>query len=73
MFFVGSRKESKWVYNSNFVQLYTTLLYSIKLSEYKIRINSDKNPLAVERNNYLSKIVNEFKNLRITCLEQLVW
>ena len=55
------------------MQLYTTFLYSIKLSEYKIRINSDKNTLAVERNNYLSKIVNEFKNLRITCLEQLVW
>ena len=44
------------------MQLYTTFLYSIKISEYKIRINSDKNPLAVERNNYLSKIVNEFKN-----------
>ena len=33
---------------------------SIKLSEYRIGIKFDKNPLAVEQNNYLIKIVNVY-------------
>ena len=35
-------------------------MHSIKLSEYRIGINFDKNPLAVEQNNYLNKIVNVY-------------
>ena len=31
---------------------------SVKLSEYRIGIKFDKEPLAVEQNNYLNKIVN---------------
>ena len=38
--------------------LYTAFLHSIKLSEYRIRIKFDKDPLAVEQNNYLTKILN---------------
>ena len=33
-------------------------MHSITLSEYRIRIKFDKDPLAVKQNNYLSKIVN---------------
>ena len=32
----------------------------MKLSEYKIGIKFDKYPLAVEQNNYLTKIVNVY-------------
>ena len=32
-------------------------MHSIKLSEYRIGIKFDKDPLAVEQNNYLSEIV----------------
>ena len=35
-------------------------LNSIKLSEYSIGINFDKDPLAVEQNNFLSQIVNVY-------------
>ena len=35
-------------------------MYSIKASEYRIRIKFDKNPLHVEQNNYLTKIVNAY-------------
>ena len=48
----------KGVFNSKFKPLYTDFLNSIKLSEYRIRIKYDKDTLAVEQNNYLSKIVN---------------
>ena len=40
--------------------LYTAFLHSIKLSECKIRIKFDKDPIAVEQNKYLSKIVNVY-------------
>ena len=40
--------------------LYTAFLHSIKLSECKIRIKFDKDPMAVEQNKYLSKIVNVY-------------
>ena len=52
--------ESKGVYNSKFKQLYTAFLNSIKLSEYRIGIKFDKDPLAVEQNNYLTRIVKVY-------------
>ena len=33
-------------------------IHSIKLSGHRIGITFDKNPLAVEQNNYLSKMAN---------------
>ena len=50
--------EIKEVFNSQLNPLYTAFLDSIKPSEYRIGINFDKYLLAVEQNNYLSKIVN---------------
>ena len=38
--------------------LYTAFLNSIKLSSWRTGIKADKEPLAVEQNNYLTKIVN---------------
>ena len=38
--------------------LYTAFLNSIKLSSCRTGIKADKEPLAVEQNNYLTKIVN---------------
>ena len=35
-------------------------MHSIKLSEYRIGIKYDKDPLAIEQNNYLTKIVNVY-------------
>ena len=52
--------ESKGVYNSKLKLLYTAFLHSIKLSEYKMGITFDKNPLAVEQKNYLTKIGNVY-------------
>ena len=52
--------ESKGVSNSGLKSLYTAFLNSIKLYWYRIGINFDKDPLAVEQNNYLSKIVNAY-------------
>ena len=40
--------------------LYTAFLNSIKLFEYRIGIKFDKNSLAVQENNYLTKIVNVY-------------
>ena len=40
--------------------MYTAFLHSIKLSGYKIGIKSDKDALAVEQSNYLTKIVNVY-------------
>ena len=40
--------------------MYTASLNSIKLSEYKIGIKFDKDLLAAEQNNYLSKISNVY-------------
>ena len=52
----------KWkrLYNSKLKLLYTAFLPSIKLSEYRIGIKSDNDPLAVEQNNYLTKIVHVY-------------
>ena len=52
--------KSNGVYNSKLKPLYTAFLHSIKLSGYKMGIKFDKDPLAVEQNNYLSKIVNVY-------------
>ena len=38
----------------------STFLYSIKLYEYKIGIKFDKDPLAIEQNSYLTKIVSVY-------------
>ena len=38
--------------------LYTAFLHSIKLSGYKMGVKFDKDPFAIEQNNYLTKIVN---------------
>ena len=50
--------KSNGVYNSKLKPLYTTLLHSIKISGYIMRIKFDKDSLAVEQNTYLTKIVN---------------
>ena len=52
--------KSNGVYNSKFKPLYTAFLYSIKLSGYKTGIKFDKDPLAIEQINYLTKIVNVY-------------
>ena len=52
--------KSNGVYNSKFKPLYTAFLYSIKLSGYKTGIKFDKDPLAIEQSNYLTKIVNAY-------------
>ena len=52
--------KSKGVFNSKLKPLYTDFLNSIKLSEYRIGIKLDKDPLAIEQNNYLTKIVNVY-------------
>ena len=48
--------KSKRVFNCRLKPLYTAFMHSIKLSEYRIGIKFDKEILAVEQNNYLSKI-----------------
>ena len=52
--------KSNGVYNSKLKPLYTAFLHSIICSGYKMGIKSDKDPLAVEQNNYLTKIVNVY-------------
>ena len=52
--------KSKGLYTSKLTPLYTAFLHSIKLSEYRIGMKFDKDPLAVEQNNSLSKIVNVY-------------
>ena len=52
--------KSKGVYNSKLKPLYTAFLHSIKLSEYKMGIEFDKDHLAAGQNNYLTKIVNVY-------------
>ena len=52
--------KSNGVYNSKLMPLYTAFLHSTKLSGYKMGIKFDKDPLAVEQNNYLTTIVNVY-------------
>ena len=47
-----------WVYTSELKPLYTAFLHSVKLSGYRTGIKFDKNSLALEENNYPTKIVN---------------
>ena len=48
------------MYNTKVKSHYTALVHSIKLSGDKIGITFDKDPLASEQNNYLSKFVNVY-------------
>ena len=48
------------VYYSKLKPLYTAYLHSIKLSGYRTEIKFDKDPLAVEQKNYLTKFVNVY-------------
>ena len=48
------------MYTSKRKPLHTAFLHSIKLSGYRIETKLDKDLLAVEQNNYLSKIVNVY-------------
>ena len=52
--------KSKEVLNSKLKPLYTAFIHSIKLSEYRTGTKFDRDPLAVEQNNYLIKIVNVY-------------
>ena len=52
--------KSNEVHNSKLKPLYTAFLHSIKLSRYKMGIKCNKDSLAVEQNNYLTKIVNVY-------------
>ena len=49
MFLVGNQRE-----------YLILILHSIRLSEYRIGIKFNKDPLAVEQNSYLTKIVNVY-------------
>ena len=48
------------MYNSKLKSLYSAFLHSIKLSEYRMGIKFDKNLLAVDQNNCLSKVVKVY-------------
>ena len=52
--------KSKGVFNSKVEPLYTALVLNIKRSGYGRGIKFYKDPLAVEQNNYLSKILNVY-------------
>ena len=52
--------EIEGVFDCKLMSLYTPYLNSIKLSVYRIGIKFDKDPLAVEQNNDLRKIVNVY-------------
>ena len=51
---------SKVVYHSKIKLFYTAFFHSLKLSENRIVIKIYKDPLSVEQNNYLIKIVNVY-------------
>ena len=53
-------RKSNGVYNSKLKPLYTDFLHSIKVSGYKMGTQVGKDPLAVEQNNYLTKIVSVY-------------
>ena len=52
--------ELKGLYNSKLKTLYTAFLHSIKLSGYRIEIKFDKDSLAVEPSNKITKIGNVY-------------
>ena len=55
MLLVGNEREY-----SKLKSLYIVFLHSTKLSVYRMGIKFDKDPLALEQNKYLSKIVNVY-------------
>ena len=57
MFLAGNQRG---VYTSKLKLLHTGCLHSIKLSIYKVGIKFNKSPLALEHNNYATKIVNAY-------------
>ena len=57
MFFDGNQREYTVIICCHFKPLYTSFLRSIQLYAYTIGITFDKDPLTVEGNNYLNKIV----------------
>ena len=57
MFLAGNQRG---VYTSKLKLLHTGCLHSIKLSIYKVGIKFNKGPLALEHNNYATKIVNAY-------------
>ena len=61
IFLVGNQRR----YTSKLKPLYTDFLHSIKLSEYRIGIKFDKDPLTTEQNNYKTKIVNAYNVLEL--------
>ena len=79
--------KSNEVFNSKLKPLYTAFSHSIKPCGYKIGIKFDKDPLAVELNNYLTNLVNIYivfelydwpkivltiSNLKITYLGEII-
>ena len=52
--------KSKDVYNSKLKPFYNAFWHNIKLSRDRMAIKFDKDPLAVEQNNYTLKIVNVY-------------
>ena len=61
--------ERNYVCNSKLKQLHTSFLHGIKLSGYRMGIRFVKDTLAVEQNNYTTKIVNGY----IYCLWFRYW
>ena len=52
--------KSTGLYTSKLKPLYTAFLHSIRFPEYRMGIKFDKDPLAVERNSYGTKIVKAY-------------
>ena len=52
--------KSKEVYISKLKTLYTVFLHSTKSSGHRMGIKFDKDPLALDQNNYTTKIVNAY-------------
>ena len=50
--------KSKGLYSSTLFTQYTRFVHSIKSFGYKIGIKLDEDPLVVEQNSYVTKIVN---------------
>ena len=52
--------KSKGVFTSKLKPSYTAFVHSVKLPEYRIGLKFDMDPLAVEQNIYLSKIISVY-------------
>ena len=64
IFLVGNQKRYL------LLTLYNTFLISIIFSGYKLRIKSDKDPLAVEQTIYVTKIVNAYIVYELNVLDK---